>query len=75
MNESTIYIFQGSDDPVRNVRCLDDGNLLLEFKGKIVYLIVGLSLPPQVIKTTSNAYIRVKCKRCHTFYNIMIQNI
>ncbi len=75
MKESSIFVYQRPDDPVRYIRCTEDGNMLLESKGRVVYLIVGLGLPPRIIEQTTNAYVRVKCKRCQTFYNILIQNI
>jgi hypothetical protein len=75
MKESTIFVYQHPDDSIRYIRCVEDGTLLLESKGKVVYLIVGLGLPPRLVEQTRNAYIKLKCKRCNTFYNIMIQII
>lgn len=75
MKEATIFVYQRDDDPARYIRCVEDGTLLLESKGRVAYLVVGLGLPPRIVKQTINAYVRVKCKRCQTFYNIMIQNV
>lgn len=75
LRESSYFIYQRANDPIRYVRCVEDGTLLCEAKGQVAYLIVGLGLPAQVIKIKQNAYIRVKCKRCATYYNILIQTI
>lgn len=75
MEESTIFIYQKPTDDIRYIRCVEDGNLLCEAKGRVAYIVIGLGLPPRIIEVTANAYIRLKCKRCDTFYNVLIQNI
>ena len=72
--ETTIYIYSKPDDPLRYVRCLEDGNLLMEIKGQIVYVIIGAGQPHKIIKISAT-YMRVKCKRCNTYYSILVQNI
>ena len=74
IREASIYVYNRPGDPLRYVRCVEDGNLLLEVKGQVAYVIVGLNQPHKIIKINS-AYLRVKCNRCKVYYSILVQNI
>ena len=73
IRESSIYVYQRINDPLRYVRCIEDGNLLLEIKGTVAYVIVGINQPHKIIKISAT-YIRIKCNRCKTYYSILVQN-
>lgn len=75
LRESSIFVYQRINDPIRYIRCVEDGNLLLESKGTIAYIVVGVGMPTKIIKITPDVYIRIKCKRCDTYYSILIQTI
>jgi len=75
IRESIIYVYQRADDPIRYIRCVEDGNVLCEAKGQVAYIVVGLGIPARIVKISRDNYLRIKCKRCEVYYSIMIQSI
>lgn len=75
MRESTVFVYQRVDDPVRYIRCVEDGNLLCQSKGRVAYLVVGVGMPMRLVALAPDAYIRIKCERCKTYYSILVQTI
>lgn len=71
---TTVYIYNNSDDPKIDIRCIYDGAKMLELKGSIVR-ITNEDTPIMLMKSNNQSYIDVLCHFCKTHYKLLIYNI
>ncbi len=71
-NQVAYYIYNTPDSRVREVRCTEDGAFLMEIKGTMAFIVTSPGLPLNLIKSREGVYIRKRCLKCDTVYNILI---
>lgn len=72
MRQITYHVYNYPEDGLEDLRCTKDGHLLMQIKGQMAHIITSPGIPVHLVKMPNVGYLRHKCKKCGTIYNVLI---